>query len=64
MSEFYDRRMTISPVGLDHFSDIRNLHVSALREGTSGVLSEMELDALLALIKSPRYSDLLPQEDI
>lgn len=64
LSEFYDRRLSIAPISLDHFSDIRNLHASSLREVTAGVLSEVELSALLALITSPRYSDLLLQEEL
>lgn len=64
LSDFFDRRLTIAPIGLDHFADVRNLHASALREGTSGVLSETELQALLDLIASPRYSDVLLQEEI
>lgn len=63
LSEFYDRRLTIAPISLDHFSDIRNLHASALREGTTSVLSETELDALLTLVRSPQYSELLQQEE-
>ncbi len=64
LSEFYDRRLVIAPIGFDHFADVRNLHANALREGTAGVLSDTELDTLLKLIKSPKYSDLLLQEEI
>lgn len=64
LSEFYDRRLIIAPIGLDHFADVRNLHASALREGTSGVLSDDELKAMLTLIQSPEYSDQLLQEEI
>ncbi|MFX8668579.1 hypothetical protein ABTM51_20670, partial [Acinetobacter baumannii] len=64
LSEFYDRRLVIAPIGFDHFADVRNLHASALREGAASVLSETELDTLLNLLKSPRYSDLLLQEEI
>lgn len=64
LSEFYDRRLVIAPIGYDHFADVRNLHASALREGTAGVLSDIELETLLNLVKSSRYSDLLLQEEI
>lgn len=64
LSDFYDRRLIIAPVGLDNFADIRNLHASSLRESTAGVLSETELQALLGLVYSPRYSDVLLQEEM
>lgn len=63
LSEFYDRRLVIAPIGLDHFSDLRNLHAAALREGASSVLSEDELAAMLALVQSHEYSDQVLQEE-
>src|SRR3974377_1052365 len=56
--------LKVVPLGLDAFSELRYLHTTALRAQTACVLSEAEVAAFTALVRSPAYVDLLLKEEI
>ena len=47
--------LKVVPLGLDAFSELRYLHTTALRAQTACVLSEAEVAAFTALVRSPAY---------
>jgi hypothetical protein len=59
-----DERLTLRPIGLDDFSSLRYLHVTALRTQTLDVLSEEEAAAFARLVYSPAYISLVMREEV
>ena len=59
-----DERLTLRPIGVDDFSDLRYLHATSLRGQTLDVLSDEELAAFVRLVYSPAYTSLLLKEDV
>lgn len=58
-----DARLTLLPLGVDHFSAVRHLHATSLRAQTIGVLSDAELAAFVRLVYSPAYVSVLEKEE-
>ena len=58
-----NERLALRPIGLDDFSSLRYLHVSALRAQTLDVLSEEEAAAFARLVYSPAYVSLVMREE-
>ena len=56
--------LAVVPLGLDDFSSLRYLHITALRAQTAEVLSDAELAAFIKLVNSPDYTELLMREEI
>ena len=59
-----DERLRLRPIGLDDFSNLRYLHVAALRAQTLDVLSEEEAAAFQRLVYSPAYVSLVMREEV
>jgi len=57
-------RLALRPIGLDDFSSLRYLHVTALRAQTLDVLSEEEAAAFTRLVYSPAYVSLVMREEV
>src|SRR5262249_18265559 len=57
-------RLALRPIGLDDFSSLRYLHVTALRAQTLDVLSEEEAAAFTRLVYSPAYVSLVLREGV
>ena len=57
-------KLSIRRVGLDHHSDMRHLHVRAMRSQCGDALSDAELAAFADYVGSPGYSDLLRSEEV
>jgi putative acetyltransferase len=57
-------KLSIRRVGLDDHSDVRHLHVRAMRAQSGDALSDAELAAFADYVGSPGYSDLLRSEEV
>lgn len=56
-------RLITRPLGVDDFSSVRYLHVASLSSQTTDVLSDREIAAFVAFVRSPDYADALAQEE-
>jgi GNAT superfamily N-acetyltransferase len=56
-------RLALRAIGLDDFSSLRYLHVTALRAQTFEVLSEEEAAAFTRLVYSPAYVSIVMREE-
>jgi len=56
--------LAVVPLGLDDFSSLRYLHITALRAQTAEVLSDAEMAAFIKLVNSVAYTELLMREEI
>jgi putative acetyltransferase len=56
--------VAIRRVGLDDHSNVRHLHVRAMRLQCGDALSDAELAAFASFVESPDYSDLLRAEEV
>ena len=59
-----DERLSLRPIGIDDFSNLRHLHATSLRAQTLEVLSDEELAAFIRLVYSPVYTSLLMKEEV
>lgn len=59
-----DERLTLRPIGVDDFSNVRYLHATSLRAQTLDVLSDEEVAAFVRLVYSPAYTTLLMKEEM
>jgi GNAT superfamily N-acetyltransferase len=59
-----DERLSLRPIGVDDFSNLRYLHATSLRTQTLEVLSDEEVAAFVRLVYSPAYSTLLMKEEL
>jgi N-acetylglutamate synthase-like GNAT family acetyltransferase len=57
-------RLTLRPIAVDDFSNLRYLHATSLRAQTLDVLSEEEVEAFVKLVYSPEYATLLMKEEV
>lgn len=60
----FDERLTLRPIGIDDFANLRYLHATSLRGQTLDVLSEEEVAAFDRLVYSPAYASLLMKEEV
>ena len=58
------KAITIRVVGLDEYSHVRNLHARAMSSESADCLTEAEIAAFIAFVRSPAYSDLLRGESL
>ena len=58
------KAVTIRLVGLDEHSHVRNLHARAMSSESADSLTETEIAAFIAFVRSPAYSDLLRAENL
>ena len=58
------KAITIRVVGLDEYSHVRNLHARAMSSESADYLTEAEIAAFIAFVRSPAYSDLLRGENL
>jgi len=58
------KAITIRVVGLDEYSHVRNLHARAMSSESADCLTEAEIAAFIAFVRSPAYSDLLRGENL
>jgi putative acetyltransferase len=58
------KAVTIRLVGLDEYSHVRNLHARAMSSESADSLSEAEIAAFIAFVRSPAYSDVLRGETL
>src|SRR5262245_29920446 len=59
-----DERLSLRPIGIDDFSDLRYLHATSLRAQTLDVLSDEEVAAFVRLVYSPLYTTLVMKEEV
>jgi hypothetical protein len=57
------KSLKVVQLGVDDFSALRYLHATALKAHTAAVLSQAEVDAFIALVRSAAYVDLLLKEE-
>ena len=54
----------VSPIGIDDFSALRYLYAKSLIAQTAASVSDEQAAALIRLIYSPAYSDLIMDEEV
>jgi GNAT superfamily N-acetyltransferase len=59
-----DERLSLRPIGVDDFSNLRYLHATSLRTQTLEVLSDEEVAAFVRLVYSPAYTTLVMKEEV
>lgn len=52
-------RLVVRPLGIDDFSALRYLHAKGLIAQTADAVSDAQAEALIRLIYSPEYSDMV-----
>lgn len=55
---------TIRRIGIDDYANVRYLHAKAMTSQSADALSDAEVVAFVAFVRSPAYSDMLMAEDI
>lgn len=58
------KAVSIRLVGLDEHSHVRNLHARAMSSESADSLTESEIAAFVAFVRSPAYSDMLRAESL
>jgi len=58
------KALDIRRLGLDDHSNVRHLHARSMRSQSGDALSDAEIDAFLAFVGSPAYSDSLLAEEV
>ena len=56
--------ITIRRIEIDDHSSVRYLHTKSMMAHSGDALSEAEIDAFVAIVNSPAYSDCLLAEDV
>ena len=56
--------IAIRRIGIDDYADIRYLHIKAMTTHSIDALSESEIAAFVAFVRSPAYTDSLIAEDL
>jgi GNAT superfamily N-acetyltransferase len=59
-----EERLSLRPIRIDDFSNVRYLHATSLRAQTLEVLSEEEVAAFVRLVYSPTYTTLVLKEEV
>jgi ribosomal protein S18 acetylase RimI-like enzyme len=55
--------ITVRRLGIDDFSNVRYLHITAMTAQSIDALSEAEVAAFAAFVRSPAYTDALVEEE-
>jgi ribosomal protein S18 acetylase RimI-like enzyme len=56
--------IVIRRIGVDDHSNVRHLHAKAMTSQSADALSDAEIAAFVAFVRSPAYSDMLMGEDV
>lgn len=56
--------ITIRRIGIDDHSDVRHVHAKSMTAKSLDALSQAEIEAFVAFVRSPAYSDALMAEDV